>query len=97
VSVRYRTAPEHLWPAAAEDCYAALIDVVGRAAEFGADPSRVSVLGESAGGNLAAVVALMARDRDGPALANQVLIYPLTDMTLASPLLEQNAEAPILG
>jgi acetyl esterase/lipase len=97
VSVKYRTAPAHRWPAAADDCYAALVDVVERAAELGADPLRVSVMGESAGGNLAAVIALMARDRNGPALANQILIYPLTDLTLTSPSLEENAEALILN
>ena len=97
VSVKYRTAPAHRWPAAAEDGYAALVDVVGRAGELGADPTRVSVLGESAGGNLAAVVALMARDWGGPALAGQVLIYPLTDLTLRSPSLDENAAALILN
>lgn len=97
VSVRYRTAPAHRWPTAVEDCYAALVDVVERAAELGADPSRVSVMGDSAGGNLAAVVALMARDRSGPMLANQVLIYPMTDLTLTSHSLDENAHAPVIA
>ena len=97
VSVRYRTAPAHRWPTAVEDCYAALVDVVERATELGADPSRVSVMGDSAGGNLAAVVALMARDRSGPVLANQVLIYPMTDLTLTSQSLEENAHAPVIA
>ena len=96
VSVDYRLAPGARFPAAAEDCYAALVDVVARAAEFGADPHRVAVMGDSAGGNLAAVVSLMARDRSGPAIAHQGLLYPATDMTMASPSIEENAHAPIL-
>ena len=96
VSVEYRLAPDHRFPAAAEDCYAALVDVVARAAEFGADPDRVAVMGDSAGGNLAAVVSLMARDRSGPPIAHQGLIYPAVDLTMSSPSLEENAHAPIL-
>jgi acetyl esterase len=96
VSVDYRLAPQHRWPAAAEDCYAALVDLVGRAGELGADPSRVAVMGDSAGGNLAAVVSLMSRDRSGPAIGFQGLVYPATDLTLGSPSIEQNAHAPIL-
>jgi acetyl esterase/lipase len=96
VSVDYRLAPEHRWPAAAEDCYAALVDLVGRAGALGADPARVAVMGDSAGGNLAAVVSLMSRDRSGPAISFQGLLYPATDLTLGSPSLEQNADAPIL-
>ncbi len=97
VSVDYRLAPEHRFPAAAEDCYAALVDVVGRAGELGADPHRVAVMGDSAGGNLAAVACLMARDRGGPRLALQGLVYPATDLTLASPSIEENAHAPVLS
>jgi acetyl esterase len=96
VSVDYRLAPEHRWPAAAEDCYAALVDLVGRAGELGADPARVAVMGDSAGGNLAAVVSLMSRDRSGPPLRFQGLLYPATDLTLGSPSIERNAHAPIL-
>ena len=96
VSVDYRLAPAHRWPAAAEDCYAALVDVVARAAQLDVDPARVAVMGDSAGGNLAAVVALMARDRSGPAIAFQGLLYPGTDLTLASPSIDENAHAPIL-
>jgi acetyl esterase/lipase len=96
VSVDYRLAPGDRWPAAAEDCYAALVDVVGRAAEFGADPARVAVMGDSAGGNLAAVVSLMARDRSGPRIAHQGLVYPSVDLTMSAPSIDENAHAPIL-
>ncbi|MEU4563685.1 alpha/beta hydrolase [Actinoplanes sp. NPDC023936] len=96
VSVDYRLAPTHRWPAAAEDCYAALVDVTARAAEFGADPGRLAVIGDSAGGNLAAVTTLMARDRSGPAITFQGLIYPATDLTGSSPSVDENADAPVL-
>jgi len=79
VSVDYRLAPEHPFPAAADDAYVATDWVAAHAADFGIDPSRLAVAGDSAGGNLAAVVALMARDRGGPALAFQLLIYPVID------------------
>jgi acetyl esterase len=77
VSVGYRLAPEHRWPAAAEDVYAATQWVVGNALELGGDSERIVVGGDSAGGNLAAVTALMARDRGGPSLAAQLLLYPV--------------------
>lgn len=80
VSVDYRLAPEARFPAAAEDCYAATQWVAANAADIGADAARLGVAGDSAGGNLAAVVALMARDRGGPAVAHQLLIYPCCDM-----------------
>lgn len=75
VSVAYRLAPEHRWPAAADDVYAVV--QAAAAGTFGGDVSRVAVGGDSAGGNLATVSALMARDRRGPALAAQLLIYPV--------------------
>lgn len=77
VSVAYRLAPEHRWPTAAEDFYAATRWAVEHAADFGADPARVAVGGDSAGGNLAAVTTLMARDRGEPQLAGQLLLYPV--------------------
>jgi acetyl esterase len=95
-SLDYRLAPGARWPAAAEDSYAATADLVGRGRELGADTSRLAVVGDSAGGNLAAVVALMARDRSGPPIAFQGLIYPATDLTMASPSIDENAYAPIL-
>ena len=76
VSVDYRLAPEFPWPAAVDDVYAVAEWAAGQAGELGADPARVVVAGDSAGGNLAAVTALQARDRGGPAIAAQLLIYP---------------------
>lgn len=80
VSVDYRLAPEHPYPAAFDDCYSVLEDVAANARAYGIDAKRIAVCGDSAGGNLAAAVSLAARDRRGPAISGQMLIYPcLTD------------------
>jgi acetyl esterase len=83
-SVEYRLAPETPFPGPQEDCYAALLWMTGSASELGIDARRVGITGESAGGGLAAAVAQMARDRGGPKLAAQVLIYPMLDHRVGS-------------
>jgi acetyl esterase len=83
-TIDYRLAPEFPFPTAPEDCYAALCWLVDHGDDVGIDPTRVAVGGESAGGNLAAVLALMARDRGGPQLSLQLLEVPVTDMSETS-------------
>jgi len=82
ISVDYRLAPEHKFPAATEDAIAATKWVAANARELGIDAARLSIGGDSAGGNLTGVVALAARDGNGPAIAGQVLIYPATDFAM---------------
>jgi acetyl esterase len=96
VSVDYRLAPEHPFPAATEDCYAAAQWCVDHADELRVDGTRLAVMGDSAGGNLAAVVSLMARDRGTPHIALQVLIYPSVELIDTFPSEDENEFAPIL-
>jgi acetyl esterase len=90
-SVDYRMAPENAFPVPLEDCYAALVWLVEHAEEVGVDVDKVSVGGESAGANLAALVALLARDRNGPPLVFQWLDVPATDLTLTQPSIDRLA------
>jgi acetyl esterase len=91
VAVDFRCAPEHRFPAALDDCWAA-VEWLGRhGGELGGDPSRLAVCGDSAGGNLAAAVAVRARDRGGPSLAAQLLVYPVLDYDLETPSYEAKA------
>jgi acetyl esterase/lipase len=95
VSVEYRLAPEHPFPAGIEDCYAALGWMAGEADALGIDVDHIGVIGGSAGGGLAAGVALMARDRGGPALCYQVLNIPELDDRLDTPSMRQFTDTPL--
>jgi acetyl esterase len=95
VSVDYRLAPEHVYPAAVEDAYAATCWVADHATELGGS-GKLAVTGESAGGNLAAVVALKARDEDGPTIAYQLLAYPVVDHDMNRPSYSENREGYLL-
>ncbi|MEE8165678.1 MAG: alpha/beta hydrolase, partial [Myxococcota bacterium] len=92
VSVDYRLAPEAKFPAAPEDCFAATQWTAREADRIGIDVDRIAVAGDSAGGNLAAVVALMCRDQGGPDLVHQLLIYPVTDHGFETESYQQNGE-----
>ena len=96
LAVDYRLAPEHPFPAAPEDCYAVSCWAAAHSTELGASPGRISIGGDSAGGNLAAVVALMARDRNGPEFAMQLLLYPITEPSMTSVSFQENAEGYLL-
>ena len=96
VAVNYQKAPEHKFPVAFNDAWATLTWVVAHSEELGVDPARIAVGGDSAGGNLAAAVAIKARDSGGPALAFQLLIYPVTDRDLDTPSAILNAEGYLL-
>jgi len=97
VSVAYRQAPEHKYPAAAEDAYAAVQWTMANAGSLGGDPSCVAVAGESAGGNLATVSCLMARDNGGQMPIAQLLVYPVTDAGMNTPSYRENANAKPLN
>ncbi|MBI3215172.1 MAG: alpha/beta hydrolase [Mycobacterium sp.] len=97
VSVDYRLAPEHPFPQGVDDAWAALRWVGEHAGELGGDPNRIAVAGDSAGGNLAAVVALLARDNGGPALVFQLLWYPIVVGDMSLPSFAENADAPMLN
>jgi len=90
ISVDYRLAPEHPFPAAVDDGYAATRWAAEQAAGLGSDPNRIAVGGDSAGGGLAAAVALAARDRGGPALVFQYLVYPMLDSAMLAPSYQEN-------
>jgi acetyl esterase len=92
VSVDYRLAPETKFPGAADDCYAATVWAAQNAARINGDPQRIAVGGDSAGGNLAAAVALMARDRGGLSLTFQLLVYPVIARDYSTASYRQNAE-----
>ncbi len=96
VSVDYHLAPEQKFPAAVEDAYDATNWIAKNCATFHGDPKRVAVGGDSAGGNLAAVVSLLARDQGGPSLIYQVLIYPTTDLRGQAASINENADGYLL-
>ncbi len=91
ISVEYRLAPEHKYPAAVEDAYAATCWAAEHAGRYGGDPKRLCVAGDSAGGNLAAATALMARDQGKPALSCQLLVYPATNYDFNTASYRENA------
>jgi acetyl esterase len=96
VSVDYRLAPEHPFPAPLDDVYAALEWTADNAETFGGDPSRLGVAGSSAGGNLAAAVALRASEFDGPDVSHQLLLYPITDHAFDTDSYAENGDGPLL-
>ena len=97
VAPDYRLAPEHPFPGPLDDCWRALTWTAKNAATFGGDPNRLAVMGDSAGGNLSAVCALLARDAGGPALAMQVLVYPVTDCEFTTSSYSENRDGYLLS
>jgi acetyl esterase len=97
VSVDYRLAPEHPFPTGVDDAVAALEWTANHAATFGGDPARLGVAGTSAGGNLAAVTALFARDFGGPELSHQSLLYPITNHAFDTESYDENGDGPLLS
>ena len=96
VSVDYRLAPEHPFPAPAEDAYAAVEWVAEHGETIHVDTSKLAVAGDSAGGNLAAAVCLMAKDRGGPKISYQILFYPVTEHSFETPSYQENADGYFL-
>jgi acetyl esterase/lipase len=96
VAVEYRLAPEHPPPAQFDDAYSATVWVAANAGRLGVDRTRLAVAGDSAGGSLAAAVSLAARDRSGPAICCQVLLYPGLDRDMNAPSITALADAPML-
>ncbi|MBW2942213.1 alpha/beta hydrolase [Zhongshania aquimaris] len=95
VNVDYRLAPEYPFPIGIEDCYSALVWTANNSSELSIDPERIAVTGGSAGGNLAAGVSLMARDRDGPKISFQMLLYPVLDYQMQTQSMINGSELPI--
>ncbi|MDY6818033.1 MAG: alpha/beta hydrolase [Halobacteriales archaeon] len=96
VAVEYRRAPEHPFPAALKDCYAAAEWTVVNAESFNMHPDAIAIGGDSAGGNLAAAITQLARERDGPTFAHQMLIYPVTDYAFDTDSYRENADGYLL-
>ena len=96
VAIDYRLAPEHKFPAAPEDCYDATKWVAENIAEYGGNPEKLVVCGDSAGGNLAAVTAIQARDLGTPKIAAQILVYPMVEARMLHPSINENAIGYIL-
>ncbi|MFP3463884.1 alpha/beta hydrolase [Leifsonia sp. SIMBA_070] len=95
VSVDYRLAPEHKFPLGLEDCYSGLVWTYQNARDINVDPARIAVAGASAGGCLAAAVALLARDRGGPPIALQILLYPVLDDRMGTPSMLAFNDTPV--
>jgi acetyl esterase len=96
IAVDYRLAPEHPFPASINDCYNATQWVSDNAESLGIDPERISVAGDSAGGNLSASVCIKARDENGPSICFQLLIYPVTDARMNTGSYEENSDGYLL-
>ena len=96
VAIDYRLAPEHKFPAGLQDCHAAIRWLAAHGGDLGIDPRRIAIAGDSAGGNLAAAVTLMARDRGGPSLAFQLLVYPVTHHAFDTPSYRQYGDGYLL-
>jgi len=96
VSVDYRLAPEHKFPAGLEDAYAVLLWLHAHGGEIGANPEGIGISGSSAGGNLAAAATMLARDRNGPTIKCLLLAYPICDTSMSQASYAENAEGPLL-